>query len=124
MAKFQICRRCGSLIELICDGGAPLSCCGQQMEPLRPNTTEAAGEKHLPVASVQDGLVRVSVGSVGHPMTPEHLIQWVYLQTRRGAQRKQLQPTDPPEVSFRLEDDEAQAVYSYCNLHGLWETRL
>lgn len=124
MAKFQTCRRCGNLIELICDGGAPLSCCGQPMEPLLPNTAEAAGEKHLPVASVEGSLVRVNVGSVGHPMTSEHLIQWVYLQTRHGAQRKQLQPGQPPEVAFRLEDDQAQAVYSYCNLHGLWEAQL
>lgn len=123
MANFLICRHCGSLAELIC-GDAPMSCCGQKMEPLRPNTTEASGEKHLPVVSAQDGRVRVNVGSTGHPMTQEHLIEWVYLQTRRGAQRKQLKPTDPPEEAFRLEDDEAVAAYAYCNLHGLWKTEL
>ena len=124
MANFRICRRCGNLAELICDGGVPMSCSGQEMEPLRANTTEASGEKHLPVVSAQDGQVRVNVGSASHPMTPEHLIQWVYLQTKRGAQRKQLQPTDPPEVAFRLEDDQAVAAYAYCNLHGLWKTEL
>ena len=118
MANFRICRRCGNLAELICDGGVPMSCCGQEMEALRPNTTEASGEKHLPVVSAQDSQVRVNVGSASHPMTPEHLIEWVYLQTRRGAQRKRLTPTDPPEVSFRLEDDQAEAVYAYCNLTG------
>ena len=124
MANFRICRRCGNLAELICDGGVPMSCCGQEMEALRPNTTEASGEKHLPVVSAQDNRVRVNVGSASHPMTPEHLIEWVYLQTRRGAQRKRLAPTVPPEVSFRLEDDQAEAVYAYCNLHGLWKTEL
>lgn len=124
MANFCICRRCGALAELISGKSVPMSCCGQEMEPLLPNTTEASGEKHLPVASVQGDQVRVNVGSDSHPMTPEHLIQWVYLQTRRGAQRKQLQPTDPPEVAFRLENDEPVAVYAYCNLHGLWKSEL
>ena len=72
MANFRICRRCGNLAELICDGGVPMSCCGQEMEALRPNTTEASGEKHLPVVSAQDNRVRVNVGSASHPMTPEH----------------------------------------------------
>lgn len=124
MANFCICRACGTLAELIQDGGAPLSCCGKPMEILTPSTAEAGGEKHLPVVTEQDGCVRVDVGSVGHPMTPDHLIQWVYLQTARGGQRKCLKPTDPPAVSFRLEDDKAEAVYAYCNLHGLWMTKL
>lgn len=41
--KFYICRHCGNLIGLIHDAGVPMMCCGQKMEALVPNTTEAAG---------------------------------------------------------------------------------
>ena len=99
-------------------------CCGEKMEALVPNTVEASGEKHLPVAVMDGNVLRVHVGSVDHPMLPEHFIQWVYVQTDQGGQRKALKPGDAPEVSFCLGDDKAAAVYAYCNLHGLWMTEL
>lgn len=62
--KFYICRHCGNLIGLIHDAGVPMMCCGQKMEALVPNTTEAAGEKHLPFVNLEDGSVylRLSMG--------------------------------------------------------------
>lgn len=122
--KFYICRRCGNLVGMIHDTGVPLMCCGQKMEALEPNTVEASGEKHLPVVSVEDGVVKVRVGAADHPMLPEHYIQWVYLQTEKGGQRKNLAPGEEPSVSFCLGEDKAVAVYAYCNLHGLWMTEL
>lgn len=122
--KFYLCRHCGNLIGMIHDSGVPVFCCGQKMEALEPNTVEAAGEKHLPVVTVEDGTVHVRVGSVDHPMIPEHFIQWVYLQTEKGGQRKALNPGDQPSVTFCLGDDKPVAVYAYCNLHGLWMTEL
>ena len=122
--KFYICSHCGNLIGMVHDAGVPVVCCGQKMDPPVPNTVEASGEKHLPVAAVQDGVVSVSIGSVAHPMIPEHYIQWVYLQTEKGGQRKALNPGDAPEVKFWLGDDKPVAVYEYCNLHGLWMTEL
>lgn len=94
------------------------------MEALVPNTTEAAGEKHLPVVTVEEGAVYVRVGAVDHPMTAEHLIQWVYLETKNGGQRKVFSPGEEPSVTFCTEDDIPVAVYAYCNLHGLWMTEL
>ena len=122
--KFYLCKHCGNIAVKPFDSGVPLVCCGEKMEEIVPNTEDAAVEKHVPVVTVDGQSVHVQVGGVLHPMTPEHLIEWVYLQTRRGAQRKRLKPTDPPEVTFRLEDDQAEAVYAYCNLHGLWKTEL
>lgn len=122
--KFFICRHCGNLINTIHDSGVPVVCCGQKMEELIPNTVEASGEKHLPVVSIQDGVVHVSVGSVAHPMIPEHYIEWIYLQTENGGYRKVLNPGDAPEVKFWLGDDNPVAVYAYCNLHGLWMTEI
>ena len=99
-------------------------CCGQKLEELVPNTVDASGEKHLPVVKVEDGVITVNVGSVDHPMLPEHFIGWVYVETENGGQRKALKPGDAPSVSFRLDNDRAVAVYAYCNLHGLWMTEV
>ena len=124
-AKFYICRHCGNLIGMIHDAGVPVVCCGEKMEALIPNTVEASGEKHLPVVTVEDGAISVNVGAVDHPMVPEHFIEWVYLQTKKGGCRKGLLPGEEPNVTFCVEEgDEAVAVYAYCNLHGLWMTEL
>ena len=123
-AKFYICRHCGNLIVKIHDAGAPVHCCGQKMEELIPNTVEASGEKHKPVFSIENGVVTVSVGSVAHPMVPEHSIEWVFVETENGGQLKKLSPGNEPEVKFWLGDDKAVAVYAYCNLHGLWATEV
>lgn len=86
--------------------------------------TEAEHEKHISVTSVFDQLVTVDVGSVPHPMEAKHYIQWIYLQTKKGGQRKALKPGDAPKAVFALYDDEPVAAFSYCNLHGLWKTSL
>jgi len=99
-------------------------CCGEKMEYLDPNTVDASGEKHLPVVTVKDNVVTVDIGSVAHPMVEEHYIEWVYLQTAQGGQRKNLKPGDAPQVTFALCNDEAVAAYAYCNLHGLWKTEI
>lgn len=86
------------------------------------NTTDAAQEKHVPVYEVKCGKVRVSVGSVGHPMSAEHFIEWVLLVTTQGYQFKKLSADGTPEVSFGLAAGEKVVeVYAYCNLHGLWK---
>ena len=121
-AKFYICRHCGNIIVKLHDAGVPVSCCGQKMDELIPNTVEASGEKHVPVASVENGVVSVAVGSVAHPMVPEHSIEWVYLQTTKGGQRKCLNAGEAPTVTFALCDEQPVAVYAYCNLHGLWKS--
>ena len=122
--KFAICRHCGNQIELIHDTSVPVICCGEPMDVLTPNTVEASGEKHLPVVSVEDGVVTVNVGAVDHPMVDVHYIEWIYLQTENGGFRKDLKPEDAPHVTFHLGDDKPIAVYAYCNLHGLWMTKV
>ncbi|MBR5782872.1 MAG: desulfoferrodoxin [Clostridia bacterium] len=124
MSKFYVCSRCGNLVGMIKESGVPMMCCGQKMDELVPNTVEASGEKHIPAVTLGDGVVEVNVGSVDHPMAPEHFIEWVYVQTEKGGQRKALKPGDAPHVTFALGDDKAVAVYAYCNLHGLWKVDL
>lgn len=122
--KFFICRHCGNLISMVHNSEVPVVCCGQKMEELVPNTVEASGEKHLPVVSIEGNEVIVSVGSVEHPMVPEHFIQWIWLETENGSQMKRLQPAEKPEARFLLNGEKPVAVYEYCNLHGLWMTEL
>lgn len=122
--RFFICEHCGNIVGLIKSAGVPIKCCGQNMTELIPGTVEAAVEKHLPVVKVEDRIVTANVGEVTHPMTEEHSIQWVYLQTDKGGQRKNLSPSEEPVVTFALSDEEPVAVYAYCNLHGLWKTEI
>lgn len=118
--KFRICRKCGNLVGMVHDSGVPLICCGEKMEELTPNTVEASGEKHLPVVTVTDDILTVNVGSVDHPMLDAHLIEWIFVQTEHGGQRKAFKAGDAPHAEFCLKGDKAIAVYAYCNLHGLW----
>ena len=122
--RFFICEHCGNIVGLIHDAGVPLMCCGQKMTPLKAGTSDASTEKHTPVVAVDGSTVKVSIGSVAHPMTEEHSIAWVYLQTDCGGQRKCLTPDDEPAVTFALADEKPVAVYAYCNLHGLWKTEI
>ncbi len=120
--KFYLCEKCGNLVGVIKESGVPLMCCGQKMTELIPGTSDGAVEKHVPVYTVEGNLVSVTVGSVEHPMTEAHSIEWIAIQTAQGAQRKVLKPGDAPKAEFALtKDDSLVAVYAYCNLHGLWK---
>lgn len=122
--KFFRCKHCGNLIGLINNAGVPMMCCGEQMEELVPNTTEAATEKHIPVVTVNGDTVTVKVGSAAHPMTEEHHIEFIYLHTEKGGQRKCLTVGNEATATFKLVDDKALEVFEYCNLHGLWKAEL
>lgn len=122
--KFYICERCGNIVGKIHDSGVSLVCCGQKMSALEAGVVEASREKHVPEVAVENGTVKVTVGSVLHPMTEEHSITWIYLQTDKGGQRKSLNPGDAPTVTFALSDEEPLAVFAYCNLHGLWKKEI
>ena len=119
--KFFLCKHCGNLVEKIHDSGVPIICCGEPMEELKANTVEASVEKHIPVIKSDGDAVEVFVGSAAHPMQKEHYIQWVYIETVQGGQRKALEPGDEPKACFALCGDTLVAAYAYCNLHGLWK---
>ena len=118
--KFFKCSHCGNIVEKIHDAGVPMMCCGQKMDRLMPGTTEASAEKHIPEVKVTDNRVWVKVGSVNHPMTEEHYIEWVCLLTDKGVYRKYLTPGKMPTATFLMVNEKPIAVYAYCNLHGLW----
>ena len=96
--KFYVCEHCGRMMAEV-KGGATVSCCGEPMKELIPNTVEASVEKHY--------------------------IEWVALVTKHGNQRVVLNPGEEPKATFAICDgDEVLGAYAYCNLHGLWKTEL
>ena len=123
--KYLVCLHCGNVVEMLHDKGVQVMCCGEPMHALEPNTTDAATEKHIPVVEVEQGAVKVQVGSVPHPMQPEHYIGWIWLQTERGGQRRVLHAGEKPSAEFDLVTGEKPlSVYAWCNLHGLWKKEL
>lgn len=92
---------------------------------ITPNTVEAATEKHMPIVTMSGNTVTVNVGSVSHPMTEEHSITTVVLETKDGGQYKYLSHDQNPVVKFPIaQGDQVIAAYAYCNLHGLWKATL
>lgn len=123
--RIVTCKHCGNQLAFLKDAGVRPVCCGEAMGNLVANTTDAAKEKHVPVIRVEGQRVTVEIGSVAHPMTPEHSIEWVVLQTQQGNQRKCLKPGEAPSVTFALtEGDAPVAAYAFCNLHGLWKAEV
>lgn len=125
MIKLFKCMHCGNIVEKVVDSGVPVVCCGENMKELVANTTDAAVEKHVPVVEVSGNHVHVKVGSTPHPMTEEHYIGFIYLETSNGVYRVDLNHTGAPEADFTVADGEKLvAAYAYCNLHGLWKKDL
>lgn len=119
---FLKCPKCGQIVLSIKNKPCDVYCCGVPMEKIIPGTSDGAYEKHVPVWQQEGNVVKVQVGSVAHPMLLEHFIEWIALETKEGAQIKNLKPEEVPEAVFALsEGDEVLGVYEYCNLHGLWK---
>lgn len=100
---------------------ALLSGSAENLTEITANTTDAAVEKHVPVYEVNDGKICVKVGSVEHPMAENHYIEWVVVQTDKGFYVKNLKPEEKPQACFTVDGETVEAVYAYCNLHGLWK---
>ena len=119
--KYYQCKHCKQIVTKELDANVKLFCCGEVMEELVPNTHDGAGEKHVPVYDMEGNTVHVTVGSVEHPMTKEHYIEWICLETEHGIQYVHLDSNDKPKAKFSICDgDEIRAVYAFCNQHDLW----
>lgn len=126
--KFYKCRHCGNVIQKVVDSKVPVVCCGEKMEELIPNTVDASAEKHVPFVSRViecdcegqcECMLRIQIGSEPHPMTPEHHIAFIWVETETGGIRIDL--TDKPEAIICACNGKPTAIYEYCNLHGLWK---
>lgn len=120
--SFFRCENCGQMVAVLKEGGGTLTCCDQPMTELKANTSDGAKEKHVPDIKVEDGKIKVQIGSTLHPSTPEHYIEWIALVTDDKVQLTYLLPGNDPRAEF--EAVEAGTIYEYCNLHGLWKAEL
>lgn len=119
---YYFCSICGKLITVVKNSGTPTICCGEVMKLLKPNTEDGAFEKHVPVVKQEDDILTVYVGETPHPMTEEHFIEWILVQTNHGIFKKHLSPSDNPVAKFKMEKDETFLnAFAYCNIHKLWK---
>ena len=120
--KFFKCKECLSIaMEFVAEKEAK----EKTFQELEANTTDAAGEKHVPVVECAGDTIRVKVGELEHPMLDEHYIMFIYLETEQGGMLKKLCPGQKPEAEFKLSPgDKPVAAYEYCNLHGLWKAEI
>ena len=116
------CSHCGNQVFFLHDSGVSMICCGEPMQELKAGTTDAALEKHVPVATVQGNVLQVQVGEVPHPMLEEHYIQWIAVEQGDTTQFTRLHPGGKPQATFTIEAGKDFTVYEYCNIHGLWKT--
>ena len=114
------CELCGNIVEVLHGGVGDLVCCGEPMVLLEEQTADAATEKHVPVVEPIAGGFKVTVGTVPHPMTEQHHIEWIELLANGKAYRQFLQPGEAPEAVFQVDAPEATAR-EHCNVHGLWK---
>ena len=114
------CNVCGNIVEVLHPGAPSLVCCGQPMVLLDENTTDAAKEKHVPVIEKITGGIKVTVGSVPHPMEDKHYIEWIEVITGNKSYTQFLKPGQKPEAVFMIEESGITAR-EYCNLHGHWK---
>lgn len=109
--KFYRCKKCGKAVAVLGESGEDMFCRNAEIEELIPNTTDAAGEKHVPVITKDGSKVHVAVGAVEHPMLESHYITWIVLETKNGSQQVDLKPGMKPVADFVLaEGDEVVAA--------------
>lgn len=94
------CSSCGNIIEILHNGDDELLCCGGPMMPLTAKVQDVGSEKHVPVIEKTPTGVKVTVGSVPHPMEEKHFIEWIELLADDKVYRKTLRPGEKPQAEF------------------------
>ena len=117
--KIKKCNKCGALLEVIenctCQN-CKLTCCGEEMKDLIPNTEEASHEKHIPTFEIEGNNINITVN---HVMEEDHFIEWIKVITENEELTKYFTPGE--EASFAVPLKKDMAIYAYCNKHGLWK---
>ena len=129
---FMKCERCGNLITYLYHSGVYPQCCGEPMKMLVPGISDGKAEAHVPVLRLVTGTCKgksvsrviVDVGDIAHPMSENHFIQWILLETDQGFKIHNLTPYDEPKAVFELDEETPIAAYAYCNIHGLWRAEI
>lgn len=125
MKLFYECPICGNIIVFENFSGNVPTCCGSEMERLVPGTAEGTKDKHIPQCKLEEHKLKVTIGDPIHPATSGHFIEWIALETNHGYYQKTIPIGHEPRACFHLGKEEYPiTVYTYCNLHGLWDCNL
>ncbi|MEM4133821.1 MAG: desulfoferrodoxin [Candidatus Micrarchaeia archaeon] len=114
------CSVCGNIVEIAHAGVGTLVCCNKNMEKLEEKTEDQGYEKHVPVIEKIRGGFKVKIGSIPHPMEPEHYIEFIEVLADDKIYRNYLKPGQTPEAEFKINAKKINAR-EYCNIHGLWK---
>lgn len=115
------CNICYNVVEVVHPGAPALVCCGESMELLEAKTEDKGTEKHVPVVETSDGGVKVTIGSIEHPMEEKHYIKFIEVLTQDQILRAELTPGQKPAAEFKVNLNDIVEVREYCNIHGLWK---
>ena len=113
------CKKCGALVKVLEEGAGKYICCGEEMEILKANSTDAAFEKHVPTYEKEGENIHIKVN---HVMEEEHYIEWILVKMEKENREVLLQLGDTPEMTVPYE--KGALIYAYCNKHGLWKTEV
>jgi len=122
MSRMLHCDTCGKILKIIKNGEGPLLCCGRPLSFEVEKSAEAGKEKHVPVVTKTSDGIRVSVGSIPHPMEPAHYIRWIEVHGDTFLQTAFLRPGEKPEKEFRVDPAAVTKVRAFCNVHGFWRS--
>ena len=115
------CELCGHVIEIVNEGAPTLVCCDKPMVKLDPKTGDEGQEKHVPVVEDAECGVKVTVGSVEHPMIEEHYIKFIEVLTAEKVLRAELKPGQSPSAEFCVSKADIVEVREFCTVHSLWK---
>lgn len=111
------CTDCGAIVKVINDCSCEncgIMCCGKEMVEIKPNSTDAAFEKHIPTYEIVDDKIVVKVN---HVMDSNHYIEWICFVTKDSEDYTYLKPNSEAIATYEKSEG---TLYSYCNKHGLW----
>ena len=123
--KFYKCNVCGKIVVEVESTDVTPICCGEPMTLLMPETSDGVLEKHVPVYDLKGTVICVNVGAKEHPMTDEHHIDFIVLETNTGFHVRYTFLDEGgenfPGACFHLNVGEKPvSIVAYCNIHGLY----
>ena len=116
------CNVCNNIVEVVHASTGQLVCCKQPMELLSEKTIDAGMEKHVPIIEQTNTGVKVKVGSMPHPMEPQHYIEMIELIADVAVYRRTLKPGEKPEAEFCV-SAKKMIAREHCTVHGLWKSK-
>ena len=117
--KIKRCEECGAIVGILKDctcEDCGIKCCGKDMRLLKPNSEEAAVEKHVPTYELIEDEIYVTVN---HVMDKDHYIEWIAVVEGNKKSVITLYPEQNAEARFKYVP--GSTIYAYCNKHGIWK---